>query len=29
MQAKFRESVSDMWAYMFEMMDELSHNPEN
>jgi hypothetical protein len=29
MQARFRESVSDMWAYIYKMMDELSHNPEN
>ncbi|WP_340110736.1 hypothetical protein [Maribellus mangrovi] len=29
MRVKFRESVSDIWAYMFKMMDELSHNPEN
>jgi hypothetical protein len=29
MQTRFRESVSDMWAYIYKMMDELSHNPEN
>lgn len=29
MQDKFRDAVSDIWAYMYKMMDELSHNPQN
>ncbi|WP_157493771.1 hypothetical protein [Draconibacterium sediminis] len=29
MRAKFRDSVSDIWAYMYKMLDELSHNPGN
>ena len=29
MRASFRGSVSNIWRYMYKMMDELSHNPEN
>ena len=29
MRAEFRNSVSSAWAYMYKLMDELSHNPEN
>lgn len=29
MRAKFRDSVSNSWAYMYKKMDDLSHNPEN